>query len=249
MEKSNFQVDLSGQTALVTGGGNGVGRAIALALGAAGAQVCVSDINPDTPEQVAEEINAAGGTAFGWNADVSNRYQAGSMIEEVREQYGRVHIVVNAAGVLKRGPAAKLDEWDWRRVLDVNLTGTFFVTQLMGRVLADEGGGVIINMASNAAHPGPMADAVSYVASKAGVIGLTRQMAEELAPGDIRVNAVCYGQVAEGDTEDDASPAGVPMGRAAQPEEIASVVLFLCSDGASYITGQAINVDGGQHMA
>ncbi len=244
----NFTVKFDGVAALVTGGGNGVGRACALALGAAGARVCVADINPDTPEQVAAEINAAGGEAFAWHADISNRFQAGSMIEEARDRYGRVQIVVNAAGVLKRGPMAKLDEWDWRRVMDVNLTGTFFVTQLMGRVLADEGGGVIINLASNAAHPGPMESGISYVASKAGVIGMTRQAAHELAPDNIRVNAVCYGPLAE-DDQPAPDAAGIPMGRGGTPDEIADAVLFLCSDAARFITGQALNVDGGQHMA
>jgi 3-oxoacyl-[acyl-carrier protein] reductase len=243
-----FSVDLSGKTAIVTGAGNGVGRAVAVALAAMGAAVCANDINPDTADQTAAEINAAGGTAFAWQADVSNRFQVGSLIEEAREHFGRVHVLVNAAGVRKLGAMAKLDEWDWRRVLDVNLTGTFFASQLMGRVMADEGGGVIVNIAATEAHPGPAADGVSFVASKAGVIGLTRQAARELAPAGIRVNAVCYGAVTTPDTPaPDVSR--VPMGRAGTPDEVANVVLFLCSDAASFVNGQALNVDGGEHMA
>ncbi len=244
---SNFSVDLSGKAAIVTGGGNGIGRACALALAAAGASVCVNDINMDTPDQVAAEITAAGGTAFGWQADVANRFQVGSLIEEARERYGRIHILVNAAGVLKRGPMPKLDEWDWRRVMDVNVNGTFFVTQLLGRVMADEGGGVIVNIAANAAHPGPTHEAVSYVTSKAGVIGMTRQAARELAPSGIRVNAICPGSVTTPDTQEP-DAARTALGRAGTPEEIANVALFLCSDAASFITGQALNVDGGEHM-
>lgn len=245
---ASFTVDLSGKAAIVTGGGNGVGRAVALALGAAGAAVCVNDINPDTPEAVAAEITAGGGQAFAWQADVSNRFQVGSLIEEARDRYGEIDIVVNAAGVRKLGPMATLDEWDWRRVLDVNLTGTFFVTQLIGRVMTDEGGGVIVNIASDAAHPGPTDEGVSFVASKAGVIGMTRQAAKELAPGNIRVNAVCYGGVAAPELPKP-DTARIALGRAGTPEEVAQVVLFLCSGAASFITGQAINVNGGQHMA
>ncbi|MEL6272744.1 MAG: SDR family NAD(P)-dependent oxidoreductase, partial [Chloroflexota bacterium] len=149
-----FSVDLTRKAAIVTGGGNGVGRAIALALGAMGASVCVNDINPDTCETVAAEIVTAGGQAFAWQADVSNRFQVGSLVEEARDRYGKIDILVTAAGVYKLGAMAKLDEWDWRRVMDVNVNGTFFVTQLLGRVMADEGGGVIVNVAANAAHPG-----------------------------------------------------------------------------------------------
>lgn len=242
-----FTVNLAGKAAIVTGGGNGIGRAVALALAKAGAKVCVNDINVDTPDAVAEEIVAAGGEAFGWQADVSNRFQVGSLIEEARARFGGVHLLVNAAGVLKRGPMSKLDEWDWRRVMDVNLTGTFFVTQLLGRVMADEGGGVIVNIASNAAHPGPMADSVSYVASKAGVIGMTRQSARELAPSGIRVNAVCPGGIITPETPNP-DLSSVALDAAGTPEDVAAVVLFLCSDAARFITGQALNVDGGEHM-
>ncbi|MEO0563334.1 MAG: SDR family NAD(P)-dependent oxidoreductase, partial [Chloroflexota bacterium] len=197
---TDFSVDLTGKAAIVTGGGNGIGRAVALALGAAGVRVCVNDINMDTPDAVAKEITDAGGEAFGWQADVANRFQVGSLIEEARARYGRIDILVNAAGVLKRGPMPKLDEWDWRRVMDVTVNGTFFCTQLLGRVMAEEGGGVVVNVAANAAHPGPTDEAVSYVTSKAGVIGMTRQAARELAADGIRVNAVCPGSVATPDT-------------------------------------------------
>ncbi len=243
---TSFNVDLSGQNALVTGAGADVGRAIALILAQSGAAVVVNDQNPDRAEKVAQEIIALGGRATGWPADVSNRFQVGSLIEAARDAYGRIHLLINAAGVYKVGPMPKLDEWDWRRVLEVNLNSAFFVSQLAGRVMADEGGGVIVNIASTAGHPNPLADGVGYVASKAGLIGMTKQCAREFAPLGIRVNAVCPGNIADGQPSD-----VLPLNAQARygtPEEIANVVLFLCSDAARFITGQAINVDGGENM-
>ncbi len=241
-----FTVDLSGQTAIVTGAGADVGRAIALTLAQAGASVVVNDLNPDRAEKVTQEIIDAGGKATAWQADVSNRFQVGSLVEAARDAYGRLHMVINAAGVFKGGPMPRFDEWDWRRVMEINLNSAFFVSQLAGRVMADEGGGIIVNVASTAGHPNPIADGVGYVASKAGLIGLTKQCAREFAPLGIRVNAVCPGNIAEGEIPE--TPPNNAQARYGTPEEIASVVLFLCSDAARFITGQAINVDGGESM-
>lgn len=243
-----FSVDLNGQAALVTGAGADVGRAIALALAAAGAAVVTNDLNPDRAERTAQEIVSAGGRALGWQADVSNRFQVGSMIEAARDAFGRVNILVNAAGVFSPVPMPQLDEWDWRRIVDVNLTGAFFCSQLMGRVMADDGGGVIVNIASTAGHPLPLPSGVGYVATKAGLIGLTRQAAQELARAGVRVNAVCPGSVAEGAEQAAAPPPANALGRWGTPQEVADAVLFLCSDGARFITGQAIHVDGGASM-
>jgi len=242
-----YSVRLDGQAAIVTGAGAGVGRAIALALASSGAAVFTSDLNPDRAERVAQDIIAAGGRAAGWQADVANRFQVGSLIEAARDAFGRIHILVNAAGIYKTGPMAQLDEWDWRRILDVNLTGAFFCTQLLGRVMADEGGGVIVNIASTAGHPSPLPDAVGYVSSKAGLIGLTKQSARELGQARIRVNAVCPGNIAEDGVTAD-PPTQNSQQRRGTPEEVAAVALFLCSDAASFITGQSINVDGGENM-
>lgn len=247
---TNFKVDLSGKNALVTGAGNGVGRAIALALAQAGAAIFVVDLNPDKSDQVTEEIRAAGGTAFEWQGDVSNKLLVGPMIEAMRDQYGKIDIVVNAAGVEKIASFIKFDEWDWRKVMDVNLNGAFFVSQLAGRVMADEGGGVIVNIASTAGHILARRDSPAYVASKAGVIGLTKAAAQELAPYGVRVNALCPANIDTPDEKPDrVDIKNIPQGRLGTPEEVAQVVLFLCSDAASYITGQAIHVDGGESMA
>jgi 3-oxoacyl-[acyl-carrier protein] reductase len=242
-----FTVDLTDHTALVTGAGADTGRAIALALAQAGASIILNDINPDRVERTAQEIISAGGKAFGWQADVTNRFQVGSLVEAGRDHFGRIHILVNAAGGVKLGPLPTLDEWDWRRMLDVNLTGAFFCTQLVGRVMADEGGGVIVNLASTAGHPAPLETGAAYVASKSGLIGLTKQAARELAPSGIRVNAVCPGNILDDTPRGDTAPINAQR-RFGSPEEVAAVVLFLCSDAARFITGQAINVDGGEAM-
>lgn len=227
---SNFKVDLSGHTALVTGAGAFIGRAVARALAAAGAKVIVSDFNPDRVERVAEEITSAGGQAFSWQADVSNRFQVGSLIESARDAYGRINLLINAAGAVNTTPMLNLDEWDWRRLLDMNLTGAFFCSQLLGRVMAEEGGGVIVNITPSVRKS---EGGVSYVAAKAGVIGLTQRCALEYAPHGIRVNVVCPGSIAD-------------TNQIGTPDDVANVVLFLCSDAANFINGQAIHVDGGE---
>jgi 3-oxoacyl-[acyl-carrier protein] reductase len=247
--QSPFYIRLEGQAALVTGAGTGIGRETALMLASAGAAVVVNDINPDRADDVADAITVAGGRALAWQADVSNRFQVGSMIEAARDAFGRVNILVNAAGVYKGGGLSTLDEWDWRRVLDVNLTGAFFCAQLLSRVMGDEGGGVIVNVASTAGHPDPLPEGVSYTASKAGMIGMTKQFARELAPQGIRVNAVCPANIAEEDETVRGGERVIPaQGRLGNAAEVASVILFLISDAATYVTGQAINVDGGGSM-
>ncbi|MBE0689338.1 MAG: SDR family oxidoreductase [Anaerolineae bacterium] len=230
------QFDFEKHAALVTGAGGGNGRAIALALGAAGAAVVCGDINPDRADGTAQAIIDGGGRALAWHVDVANRFQVSAMIEGGRDAFGRLDILVNAAGVFKGGGIDLLDEWDWRRILDVNLTGAFFCTQLLSRVMAEEGGGVIVNIASDAAHPNPLAEGIAYAASKTGVIGMTIQAAQELKAHKIRVNAVCPGDIDEGD--------GTPprTETPAAPEQIAPLVLFLCSDAAQLITGQAIHI-------
>jgi 3-oxoacyl-[acyl-carrier protein] reductase len=191
---------LHDKVAIVTGAGRGEGMAIAHALAAAGARVAVNDINPDRAERVAAEIRAAGGQAIGVMADVSNKFQASNLIETTRAEWGRLDILVNYASVKPSATLLKIDEWDWTRCLDVNLKGAFFMTQLCGRVMADEnqarGGGAIINIGAEAGDGRPQA---AYAASKAGLAALTAEAERELSSANISLFLVEHtpGETAE----------------------------------------------------
>lgn len=246
---SDFHVNLKGKRALITGAGAGNGEAIALALAQCGADVALNDLNPDRLERVAGLARAYGGRVYTFDGDVSNRFQAAGFIENSRDALGsRIDILVNAVGVYKAQPLVSIDEWDWRRQIEVLITATFFMTQLVGRVMIDEGaGGAIVNIASTAGHPSPIEQGAGYVTGKAGVIGMTKQTAREYAPHGIRVNAVCPAHITEEDmpTQDDPPNA---MRRMGSPAEVADVALFFVSEASRFITGQALNVDGGASM-
>jgi 3-oxoacyl-[acyl-carrier protein] reductase len=256
-----MSIDLSGKIALVTGAGRGIGRAIAMELAGAGATVAVNDINPDSCERVAAEITEStaqhpnvGAAAF--HADISSKHAVQAMIDGVLERWGRLDILVNNAGVEPHASLLTMDEWDWRRTLDVNLTGPFLCTQSAARVMKDSGGGVVVNIASIAGRAGGLRDRAGYVASKTGLVGLTKECARELAAYHIRVNAICPGVIETEMTahlrQNEAQMKkwleDIPQGRLGTPDDIVGLVLFLCSDAAEYITGQAINVDGGKVM-
>jgi 3-oxoacyl-[acyl-carrier protein] reductase len=178
------------------------------------------------------------------------------MVEEIREALGRIDILINNAGVEPHASLLELDEWDWQRTLAVNLTGPFLLTQSVGRLMAEQGGGVIINIASIAGRAHGLKDRAAYVASKTGLIGLTREAARELAAYNIRVNAVCPGVIETEMTaalRQDSTMVShwlddIPLHRLGTPADVVGLVLFLCSDEAAYLTGQAINVDGGKVM-
>lgn len=176
------QQTMQGRVALVIGGGAGVGLAIAEALAGAGAAVLVSHVNPTLADSAAARIAAAGGRAAGWPADVGNKFQVAALIEHTRDVFGGLHSVVNAWAVNKRGPALLLDEYDWRRVIEVNLTGAFLVAQLAARVMADEGGGAIVQVG----EPPAPDYAAAYRASQAGAAALMAALDEELAGAGVR---------------------------------------------------------------
>lgn len=224
----NFDLDLACQAALVTGAGAGSGRAIALALAARGASVSVIDLNIERADTVAEAIQAIGGYALPLQADISNRFQVANVIERTRDAFGKIDILVNASSIFHAEPLLKIDEWNWRRQIEVNITGAFFCMQLVGRVMADEGGGSIINLVSMEACELSLPAGIGYITGGAGIIGMTRQAARELAPHGIRVNCIAS------KTQD------------ATNADIDDAALFLCSHQAKSVTGQVVVIDDGR---
>jgi len=251
-----LKFDFENVVVLVTGAGRGIGRAIALAFAREGARVAVNDINPDTCEAVAQEIRSGGGQAAAFHADVANKLAVQSMLIDMEDRWGRVDILINNAGVEPHKPIVQLDEWDWNRTLDVNLKGAFLCSQSAGRMMIKQGGGVIVNIASIAGRAAGLRDRSAYVASKTGLIGFTKECAREFAAHHIRVNAVCPGVIVTEMTAHLRNNAAqlqkwledIPLGRLGEPDDVTGLVLFLCSDAARYITGQAIHVDGGKIM-
>lgn len=254
-----MDIQLDGKVAIVTGAGQGLGEAIAKTLASAGAKVAVNDLNPDRAERVAAQIRAAGDSAIAVTADVSNKFQCVHLVETTRAQWARLDILVNNAGIEPESSILEMDEWDWDRCLGVNLKGTFFMSQLCGRVMADENekrGGVIVNISSIAGVQTPLVNRAAYCASKAGIVGFARECAREFAQYGIRVNTIVPGVFITPMTEKArANPAmmekwmgEIPMKRLGDPEEVAAALLFLCSDASSYMTGSTITVDGGKVM-
>jgi NAD(P)-dependent dehydrogenase (short-subunit alcohol dehydrogenase family) len=248
--------EFAGKTVLVTGAGRGIGRALAEAFSGQGANVAANDVTPINLDLTVERITAAGGHCKGYVFDIAMKMPVQAMIEQVRDDWGGLDILVNNAGVEPHASILEMDEWDWRRTQDVNLSGPFFTIQSAARVMREQGGGVIVNIASIAGRAHGLRQRAAYVASKTGLIGLTREAARELAEYNIRVNAVCPGVIETEMTatlrQDEAMLTrwleDIPQARLGRPQDVAGLVLFLCSDAAAYLTGQAINIDGGKVM-
>jgi 2-deoxy-D-gluconate 3-dehydrogenase len=254
--------DLSGKCAIVTGGAQGIGRAVAFRLAEAGARVMVADINEDAANETVERIQAANGTAEAVPADASSASDAQKVVQATVDAFGGVDILVNNAGIFPLVPVLSVSEDVWDRVIDINLKGAFLYSKAAGEVMAKSGqGGKIVNMASiDGMRPNGMA--AHYNASKGGVLMLTKALALELAPHRILVNAVSPGGITTPGTDkarqDVTKSMGisdedilqgwiqrVPLKRMGDPDDVARVVLFLSSAAADFITGANIVVDGG----
>lgn len=253
--------DLAGEIAVVTGGGGGIGRAIALRLAREGCAVGLLDVDDKGMEATMSLIRAEGGTAAAAGGSVARREDVTRGLAELAGALGPASILVNNAGILRTAPFLELSEGAWRDTIGVNLDGVFHCSQVALPAMLERGRGVIVNIASFAGKKG-LADHAAYSASKFGVIGLTQCLAAEVAERGVRVNAVCPGIIVETGMRDVAEAQAraqgrppvevrakaIPMRRVGMPDEIAGVVAFLASTEAGYMTGQAINVTGGLWM-
>ena len=242
---------LENRTALVTGGSRGIGRACVRALAAEGARVAfVYHSNEQAALALTDELKAAGRDVQALQADVKDHARAAEIVERLVEQWERLDILVNSAGVIRDGLFATMGPEAWREVLETNLNGTYNYCHAVTRPMMSQRRGSIVNISSVASEFGSRGQ-VNYAASKGGIDGLTRCLAKELAARKIRVNGVAPGMIETDMSEMVRGLAGdrlkeiIPLKRVGQPEEIASVVTFLASDDSSYLTGQILRVDGG----
>ena len=242
-------LSLEGQVAIITGGGTGIGRSIALEFAKAGADVVVASRRLPVLEKVSEEVTALGKRSLAIQTDISRKTDVDNLVRRVMDEFGVIDILVNNTAVLTTTPLLKLSEDDWDKTMDVNLKGYYLCCRAVGEGMVERKKGNIINIASQAAFRGGS----SYNISKAGVVNLTRGLARELASYNIRVNAIAPGLIRTDMTRaawsdpvaSKKTEARIPLGRIGEPSEIASVALFLASDASSYITGDTIVVDGG----
>ncbi len=247
------ELNLTGRKAVVTGGGAGIGRAIAMKLGTAGAAVAVCDVMEAAAAAVAHELVAAGGRALGCGVDVSDFAVTEATCARIAEQLGGIDILVNNAGITRDSLVLRMSEEDFDRVIAVNLKGAFNFSKVCSRLMMKARWGRIVNISSVIGQMGNAGQA-NYAAAKAGMIGLTKSLAKELAGRNVTVNAVAPGFIATAMTEKldpatrEAYVSASPLKRAGTPEDVANACLFLCSSLADYITGQVIRVDGGMLM-
>lgn len=252
-------VTLEGRTIVVTGAGQGIGKAIAELVIDLGGNVVAVDLNPDTLKSALAELPAARVQQV--VGSVTDAALAASAIEEAVSRFGGVHGLVNNAGITRPAMIEKMTAQQWQDVIDVHLTGTFFWLQAVGRHMVaraksgDTSGGAIVNISSDAGRKGSIGQ-VNYAAAKAGMLGVTMTAAREWGKYNIRTNSICFGvvetpmtEVVRGEKFRDGMLAQIPLGRWSTPQEVVKTVCFLMSDAASYITGQHLGVNGGFHIS
>jgi len=246
-------MSLSGKIALVTGAAQGIGRDIALGLAADGAEVAICDVNLEAAQKTAADIEAKGRKPLALKANVASSADVTAMIDQVVEKFGRIDILVNNAGITRDGLILRMKDEDWDLVLSINLKGSFLCTKSALKYMSKQRSGTIINVASIVGAMGNAGQA-NYVASKAGLIGLTKTIAREYANRNVTANAVAPGFIDTAMTQalteqvrtDLAKQ--IPLGRLGSSEDVANAVRFLASPAAAYITGQVIHVNGGMYM-
>ena len=246
-------ISLDGRVAMVTGASQGIGRACAVALAKAGAQVALAARNAAKLAEVAAEIEAAGGKAMPFEMDLASEDSIKAVTKAVVAHYGKIEILVNNGGITRDNLMLRMKLADWNAVLQTNLTGAFLLTQAASSSMLKARWGRIINISSVVGETGQAGQA-NYAASKAGLIGLTMSLARELASRNITVNAVAPGYISTpmtdvlNDQQRSAMLTQIPLDRAGTPEDVAGAVVFLASEQASYITGHVLDVNGGMHM-
>ena len=246
-------MQLKDKNALVTGAAQGIGKAIAVALAKHGANIIVSDINLELATQTAEEIKALGVKSSALKLNVTDLAEAEAAAKKIKEEMGSLDILINNAGITKDTLFLRMKKEDWDLVLNINLNGVFNLAKAVVPIMMKQRSGKIINIASIVGEMGNVGQA-NYAASKAGVIGLTKTLAREVAPRGITVNAIAPGFIQTAMTDKipeevkNKMMAQIPMAKLGQPEDVANACLFLASESAAYITGQVINVNGGMLM-
>jgi 3-oxoacyl-[acyl-carrier protein] reductase len=245
--------DLQGRIALVTGAAQGIGRAIALELAAAGATLALADMNEAKLAETAAELAAAGAAAAAFTMNVSSQESIEAGAKAILGKFGKVEILVNNAGITRDNLMLRMKRADWDSVIGINLTGAFLLTQALFSPMLKNRWGRIVNIASVVGRAG-QAGQVNYAASKAGLIGFTRSLAREVASRGITVNAVAPGYIETpmtavlSEQQNTSRMATIPLGRRGTPKDVAQAVKFLASDAASYITGHVLDVNGGMFM-
>ena len=246
---------LKGRVAIVTGGGRGIGKAISSTLVFAGAKVVVADVDEESALQTAKELTGPSGDVIGSFVDVSLEKSVSSLIQMALETFGQIDILVNNAGIMYRTRLMDISLDEWERTLQINLTGAFLCTKAVLPTMRESGFGRIVNISSSAGRSVSTLGGAHYTASKAGLLGLTRAAAKEVAPLGITVNAICPGLIETKMAVETTTPEELqkfldsfPLQRMGSPEEIGHLVVFLCSDEAAYITGASLDINGGDLM-